>query len=345
MMSASQKQDFQLDDLVMPGAPVPPVVERGEFDPRAIHYGYSAGEHELLPRAADTGYASILPGLLVPLILTKKRVPNDTMDALQDEKAPQSIEREVTPRDKADALMSRYQHRGFRIFMPLIGMDQTHAMNLFRVVHPPMPCERRPERLNAFDQRIVKRHCVACRLEDLRSDKSLDRIEQAQLSGKPTIEYGRDDSGDVRVISLQEAALFMHEAILSGLEEHYNHMIDTLQQSKADVEAGRHGPGKKKFDKRDEWYFLMSHKSPNDIEAIETVMRAQGSSLASDVGRAVSEAMRQGNGGGLSLADVEKLIRQREAAIEKRIEERMRKEYANKGKGKDREKPEGPEAS
>lgn len=338
--SAKETRDSEfpdLDDVMAAGSQVPEVVRAGQINPLDTHFGYSAGERELQTRAADTGHASIVPGLLIPLRRFRKSIPNDTMAALADEDAPKHIMTEVTPRDAADALMSRYQHRGFRILMPLIGMngqqEEVRAAGLFRTVHPPMGCRIRPKgsaefnRLSAFDQKIVARHCVTCRLEDLRSDASLDRIEKAKPNRKQTISYGLNDDGhSVRYISEEEGLIIIHEMIKSGLEEHHEHMIDTLQQSKADVEAGRTGPGKKKYDKRDNWYFLMTHKSANDIEAQESVARAQGTSMANEMGRIVSEAIAQSGGAKgkgstpmVSMEAVQKLLDEQEARFMKEL--------------------------
>lgn len=342
-MSAAEKQidttvmtadDLaELQDIMQGGSPVGQSVRPGQINPRSWHFGYSAGERELRTRAADTGYASILPGLLIPLRPFRKRIPNDTMEALADAEAPQDIEMECLPRDAADALMSVYQHRGFRILLPFIGMDrrdgEMRAAKLFRVVNPPIPCARKPERLSAFDQRILARHCVSCRLDDLTSERSLNRIEKAKLSTRPNIEYGFEDDGrTVRLISDQEAVVIVHEMLTLALQEHYDGMIDVLQQSKADVLAGQHGPGKKNWDKRDVWYFLMAHKAPDDLEAVGAIGRAQGDAMADRVGGAITKALANTGGGGKGLTEaaVNKLLVEQETRHQAQLET-MREEF------------------
>jgi hypothetical protein len=276
----SENQDSAFDDAIQGGATVPPVVRPGQIDPRSFHYGYSAGERELKPRATDVGFASIKPGFLTPLQPFRINVPNDTMESLADKNAPASRQIEVLPRDSADSLMSRYQHRGFRILFPLTGMDgqagMQRASKLFTVVHPQLTCERTPK--------ILQRTCVHCRLADLESEASLDRIEKAKLSERQDISYGLGDDGSLRFISEVEAATIIHSLMLSAHQELHTFMVETLQQSKADVDAGRLGPGKKKFDKRDDWYFLNTHTVANDIAAL--------ASATSNVGQIVGETVR-----------------------------------------------------
>lgn len=341
--ASRQLPEDNLEDVMMNGAAVPEMVRPGQINPRDWHFGYSGGERELQTRAADTGYASIVPGLILPLRPFRKNIPNDTIEALENEDAPKSIEAEVMPRDAADALMSRYQHRGFRILMPFIGMNQRtgeiRAAKLFRIVHPAMRCkhisDERFRRLKEFDQKILSRHCVSCRLDDLNSDASLERIEKAKPGREQNIPYGMADDGvNVRFISEEEGLVIVHEMLKGALEEHYTHMMDTLSQSKADVEAGRTGPGKKKFDKRDDWYFLMTHKSANDIEAMEAAGRAQGHSMAAELGRVVSDAIKEAGGGSkgkgqmVSMDLVEQLVSKALAEQEKRIMANLTKAQA-----------------
>lgn len=317
-MSAAEQQIFESDDIVLGGSPVPPVVLPGQIDPHAWHYFYSAGERELKTRARDVGYSSIPPGFLVPLRPFKIKDPNDTVESLFEENAPKEKETTVEPRDQADALMTRYQHRGGRILFPLIGMEGAsglaRAKKIFAAIHPSIHCKHNAE---GFKRMAAAKPvtCVACRLADLRSVKSVERIERAKLSDTEDIKYGLNDDGSLRVISEQEAATIIHAFMLSANEELYVHMVDVLQVSNADVDAGRMGPGKKKFDKRDEWYFLNTHFTPEQLKTMssEPQRGTQGVDLASLVSETIRATKQDGQSGPI---DVTALLAKQEAKLE-----------------------------
>jgi hypothetical protein len=311
MMSAAE-QFFEEEDPILGGSPVPPVVLPGQIDPHAVHYFYSAGERSLQVRARECGYSSIPPGFLVPLRPFQIREPNDTVDSLFDANAV------IEPRDSADGLMTRYQHRGGRVLFPLTGMEgpvgEKRAAALFSLVHPKKTCARSP--------RLLARQCVHCRLEDLQSEASLDRIEQAKLSQKENIPYGLNDEGGLRFISDLEAATIIHQLVTRANEEIHAHMVEVLQVSDADVKAGRMGPGKKKFDKRDEWYLLNTHMTADNILVGETVVTEP----RSDVGDIVSQTLKAVRDNAQAPVDVQVLLAAQEekhqkelAAMEKRI--------------------------
>lgn len=322
MMSA-QPQIFENDDVVLGGVAVPPSVRPGQIDPRGTHYAYSAGEKVLKVRPRDVGYSAIYPGFLVPLRPFRVNVPNDTLDSLFNKEAPQNMEIEVLPRDQADALMSRYQHRGVRILFPLTSMNGPHgerrAAELFSIVHPKLTCPRNPK--------LLQRQCVFCRMEQLADEEALvQRIEKTRITDKPHIIYGLDDNQSVRLISDLEALEIMRGLITSANTELYAHMMDTLAQSKADVEAGKHGPGKKKYDKRDEWYFLNTHTVPEEIQAMENA-KATGVAMAGNVSQIVAETIKAVSGGGTS-ADMKAMLdaqEKRHQAELKAQEERLMK--------------------
>jgi hypothetical protein len=317
MMSAAEQFFEEAEDPILGGSPVPPVVLPGQIDPHAVHYFYSAGERSLQVRARECGYSSIPPGFLVPLRPFQIREPNDTVDSLFDANAAKELKRVIEPRDSADGLMTRYQHRGGRVLFPLTGMEgpvgEKRAAALFSLVHPKMTCPRSP--------RVLARQCVHCRLADLRSEASLDRIERAKLSQKENIPYGLNDEGGLRFISDLEAATIIHQLVTSANEEIFTHMVEVLQVSDADVKAGRMGPGKKKFDKRDEWYLLNTHMTADNIVAGETVSEPRN-----DVGDIVSQTLRAVRDNAQAPVDVQVLLAAQEekhqkelAAMEKRI--------------------------
>jgi hypothetical protein len=293
MMSADTQAVEQMPDIVLGGSPVPARIKPGEIDPLSRHYFYSAGERELKTRARDVGYASILPGYLVKLDPFRINIPNDKVETLFDRNAPQQIEEEVRPLDQADALMSRYQHRGGRILFPLTGMEGKsglqRAVKLFTAVHPPIVCSHKPKDLQrAAAGQIMT--CVFCRLEDLRSESWMQRVVAAKVSEREDIAYGVDpETQEPRLISEETACEIIHGLMLSANEELFVHMIDTLQQSKADVEAGRMGPGKKKYDKRDEWYFLNTHTSADQIQAAASVSGREIAEIVSETIKGVRE--------------------------------------------------------
>lgn len=315
-MSAAE-QFFEDDDPILGGSPVPPVVLPGQIDPHAVHYFYSAGERSLQTRARECGYSSIPPGFLVPLRPFQIREPNDTVDSLFDANAPKDLKRVLEPRDSADGLMTRYQHRGGRILYPLTGMEgvvgEKRAAHLFSIVHPKITCERSPK--------LLKRQCVFCRVVDLESELSLDRISKAKLSTKENIPYGLNDQGELRFISDEEAATIIHQLVRSANAEMLAHMTETLQTSDADVKAGRMGPGKKRFDKRDEWYLLNTHMTADNILAGETI-----SEPVNSVGDIVAQTLKAVRENVQAPVDVNALLAAQEAkheaamaALEKRL--------------------------
>lgn len=334
-MSAKTQEEIFENDLVEGGAAVPPAVKLGQIDPRATHYFYSAGERELKPRAADTGHASIRPGRLVVLKPFRRMAPNDTMDSLTDRDAPQQTEIEIRPYDAADALMSRFQHRGGRILSPLTGMEGPsgfkRAVRLFSLVHPIIVCPRDTKNFQRLAAGPLTT-CVQCRLEDLRDDdsgnnKSLDRIEKAKLSDEPDIRYGMLNDKEERFISEVEACTIIHGFLLSANEELAIHMQDTLLQSQADVDAGKTGPGKKHYDKRDAWYFPNLHLVPERLQALEN-SKAQGEAMV----RTVSELINSGKNAG-SQIDVTELLAAQETRHKKEMADFKREVLATlKGK-------------
>ena len=339
-MSAEASQEAFVDhedvDLVLGGSPVPPRVKAGEVDPLTRHYFYSAGERELKTRARDVGYSSVLPGFLVPLNPFRINVPNDTIESLFDRNAATEMEREITPRDQADALMTRYQHRGGRILFPLTGMEGdaglARATKLFKLIHPPIKCSRGYEQFKRTSAGPVIT-CIFCRLEELRSDAWMKRVVGAGLSQEASIPYGLDGDGELRLISEEEACEIMHGLTLSANEELFIHMIDTLQQSKADVEAGRMGPGKKKFDKRDEWYFLNTHTVSDQLQAAEN---ARGGNVADIVGQTLRAVREESS---VPSFDAQRLLGEQEARHKREMAELEKRIFAKlKGKAKDEEK-------
>lgn len=337
MSAAAEQEQEEIfeSDLVERGGALIQAPTKGQIDPRAWHYFYSAGERELKPRAADTGHARIRPGRLVPLKPFQKMSPNDTMDSLIDRDAPQQIKIWVTPFDAADALMSRFQHRGGRILFPLTGMEGARgferAVRLFSIVHPAIVCPRDSKNFQRLAAGKLTT-CVQCRLDDLRDDnqgfnRSLDRIEKAKLSEAEDIRYGMLNEDEERFISEVEACTIIHGLVLSANEELAIHMQETLLQSQADVEAGKTGPGKKHYDKRDDWYFPNLHLVPERLQALEN-SKAQGESMV----RAVSELIKSDRSGG-SQTDVATLIAEMETRHKKDLVE-LEKRLTKPGKTK-----------